>query len=552
MSTNIAAGARVWMHRIALPFFFLLAFSLAACQRYITVVGRGEPTKVNTGASLLVPGEELPALAGVPSGWVYYQLARPVPVDSTGHFSLVFPSAEPMEVLAGWGYGVQSYTVWPGDTLRVGEASQDGESRGDYFSGYPLFVGGAGQTPSSKEVMEVKVPQLPAEQRYQGYHTVARVIREYRKELERLWTDSLARTKGLQKSLYAMERLWGTLQHKADSEFHSVGIFGVQSEAWKRALNRCRALAHAAVWRSSGSSLDVYLYREWAARNVFLSAYAPRGDRYLPWYAEFCYAKAEFEANGKQPRVIPHDRVLRARYVEGYPGVPRALANLVTAGNIGRWATDAEYRKESGVDTADMAWVLEQRRSLGIHGRLDSLANEAFLLHRSAMRRGFLPRGLMGDTATLNGLLRPMPTQNPKSQGGGSAGDDGLKSTSSDMRAVLVWCWNANPAAMRCVGSMAEIAYRLRAAGVRTVSLCFDNNDAEELRESLYQLGLQADYYHTNAAVRAQLLRLLGLATLQESRLLLFSPDGKVLDAALPAPSDAAGVVQAVQAKLAR
>ena len=80
MSTNIAAGARVWMHRIALPFFFLLAFSLAACQRYITVVGRGEPTKVSTGASLLVPGEELPALAGVPSGWVYYQLARAVPV----------------------------------------------------------------------------------------------------------------------------------------------------------------------------------------------------------------------------------------------------------------------------------------------------------------------------------------------------------------------------------------------------------------------------------------------------------------------------------------
>ena len=545
MSTNIAVGARVWMLRIARPVFFLLVLSLTACQRYITVVGRGEPTKASTGASLLVPNGEMPALAGVPSGWVYYQLARAVPVDSAGHFSLVFPSAEPMEVLAGCGNGVQSYTVWPGDTLHVGGVSQGGGPRGDYFSGYSQLVGGVGQTPGSKEV---KVSQLPAEQRYQGYRTVARVIHEYRNELERLWNDSLARTKGLQKSLYAMERL----QHKADSEFHSVGIFGVQSEAWKRALNRCRALAHAAVWRSSGSSLDVYLYREWAARNVFLSAYAPRGDRYLPWYAEVCYAKAEFEANGKQPRVIPHDRVLRARYVEGYPGMPRALANLVTAGNIGRWATDADYRKESGVDTADMAWVLEQRRSLGIHGRLDSLANEAFLLHRFAMMRGFLPRGLMGDTATLNGLLRPMPTQNPKSQGGGSAGDDGLKSTSSDMRAVLVWCWNANPAAMRCVGSMAEIAYRLRAAGVRTVSLCFDNNDAEELRESLYQLGLQADYYHTNTAVRAQLLGLLGLETLQESRLLLLSPDGKVLDAALPAPSDAAGVVQAVQAKLAR
>ena len=508
MSTNIAVGARVWMLRIARPVFFLLVLSLTACQRYITVVGRGEPTKASTGASLLVPNGEMPALAGVPSGWVYYQLARAVPVDSAGHFSLVFPSAEPMEVLAGCGNGVQSYTVWPGDTLHVGGVSQGGGPRGDYFSGYSQLVGGVGQTPGSKEV---KVSQLPAEQRYQGYRTVARVIHEYRNELERLWNDSLARTKGLQKSLYAMERLWGTLQHKADSEFHSVGIFGVQSEAWKRALNRCRALAHAAVWRSSG-----------------------------------------FEAKGKQPRVIPHDRVLRARYVEGYPGMPRALANLVTAGNIGRWATDADYRKESGVDTADMAWVLEQRRSLGIHGRLDSLANEAFLLHRLAMRRGFLPRGLMGDTATLNGLLRPMPTQNPKSQGGGSAGDDGLKSTSSDMRAVLVWCWNANPAAMRCVGSMAEIAYRLRAAGVRTVSLCFDNNDAEELRESLYQLGLQADYYHTNTAVRAQLLGLLGLETLQESRLLLLSPDGKVLDAALPAPSDAAGVVQAVQAKLAR
>ena len=493
----------------------------------------------------------MPTMAGVPSGWVFYQLAHPVPVDSAGHFSLVFPSAEPVEVLAGWGYGVQSYTVWPGDTLRVGEASQGRESQGDYFSEYSQFVGSAGQrqTPSSGEI---KVPQLPAEQRYQGYRTVARVIREYRKELERLWNDSLARTKGLQKSLYAMERLWGALQHKADSEFHSVGIFGVQSEAWKRALNRCRALAHAAVWRSSGSSLDIYLYREWAARNVFLSAYAPRGDRYLPWYVEFCYAKAEFEANGKQPRVLPPDRVLRARYVEGYPGMPRALANLITAGNIGRWATDADYRRESGVDTADMAWALEQRRSLGIHGRLDSLANEAFLLHRLAKRRGFSPKGIMGDTATLNGLLRPTPTQNPKPQGGVSADDDGLKSTSGDMRAVLVWCWNANPEAMRCVGSMAEAAYRLRTAGVRTVSLCFDNNDAEELRESLYQLGLQADYYHTNAAVRAQLLGLLGLETLQESRLLLLSPDGKVLDAALPAPSDAAGVVKAVQAKLAR
>lgn len=551
MSTNIAAGARVWMHRIALPFFFLLAFSLAACQRYITVVGRGEPTRANAVASLLVPSAEMPTMAGVPSGWVFYQLAHPVPVDSAGHFSLVFPSAEPVEVLAGWGYGVQSYTVWPGDTLRVGEASQGRESQGDYFSEYSQFVGSAGQrqTPSSGEI---KVPQLPAEQRYQGYRTVARVIREYRKELERLWNDSLARTKGLQKSLYAMERLWGALQHKADSEFHSVGIFGVQSEAWKRALNRCRALAHAAVWRSSGSSLDIYLYREWAARNVFLSAYAPRGDRYLPWYVEFCYAKAEFEANGKQPRVLPPDRVLRARYVEGYPGMPRALANLVTAGNIGRWATDADYRRESGVDTADMAWVLEQRRSLGVHGRLDSLANEAFLLHRLAMRRGFSPRGVMGDTASLNGLLRPIHTQNHQSQGGVSTDADGLKPASGDTHAVLVWCWNANPEAMRSVGGMAEVAYRLRAAGVRTVSLCFDNNDAEELRESLYQLGLQADYYHTNAAVRAQVLGLLGLEALQESRLLLLSPDGKVLDAALPAPSDAAGVVKAVQAKLAR
>ena len=551
MSTSIAAKARVWMLRIALPVFFLLVLSLSACQRYITVVRRGEPTRPSTGASLLVPNAAMPALAGVPNGWVYYQLARPMPVDSAGHFGQIFPSAEPMELLAGWGGGVQSYTVWPGDTLRVGEASQGREPQGDYFSGYSQFVGSAGQrqTPSSGEI---KVPQLPAEQRYQGYRTVARVIREYRKELERLWNDSLARTKGLQKSLYAMERLWGALQHKADSEFHSVGIFGTQSEAWKRALNRCRALAHAAVWRSSGSSLDVYLYREWAARNVFLSTYAPRGDRYLPWYAEFCYAKAEFEANSKQPRALPHDRVLRARYVEGYPGMPRALANLVTAGNIGRWATDADYRRESGVDTADMAWVLEQRRSLGVHGRLDSLANEAFLLHRLAMRRGFSPRGVMGDTASLNGLLRPIHTQNHQSQGGVSTDADGLKPASGDTHAVLVWCWNANPEAMRSVGGMAEVAYRLRAAGVRTVSLCFDNNDAEELRESLYQLGLQADYYHTNAAVRAQVLGLLGLEALQESRLLLLSPDGKVLDAALPAPSDAAGVVKAVQAKLAR
>ena len=551
MSTSIAAKARGWVLRIALPVLFLLAISLAACQRYITVVGRGEPTKANARASLLVPNGEMPTLAGVPNGWVYYQLARPMPVDSVGHFGQVFPSAEPMEVLAGWGAGVQSYAVWPGDTLRVGDMPRGEGQKGNYFSGYSLFVGGAGKSQASR-AGGMKAMQLPVEQRYQGYRTVARVIREYRKELERLWNDSLARTKGLQKSLYAMERLWGALQHKADSEFHSVGIFGVQSEAWKRALNRCRALAHAVVWRSSGSSLDVYLYREWAARNVFLSTYAPRGDRYLPWYAEFCYAKAEFEANGKQPRVLPPDRVLRARYVEGYPGMPRALANLITAGNIGRWATDADYRRESGVDTADMAWALEQRRSLGIHGRLDSLANEAFLLHRLAKRRCFSPRGVMGDTATLNGLLRPTPTQNPKPQGGVSADDDGLKSTSGDMRAVLVWCWNANPEAMRCVGSMAEAAYRLRTAGVRTVSLCFDNNDAEELRESLYQLGLQADYYHTNAAVRAQLLGLLGLETLQESRLLLLSPDGKVLDAALPAPSDAAGVVQAVQAKLAR
>lgn len=552
MSTSIAAKARVWMLRIALPVFFLLVLSLSACQRYITVVGRGEPTRANAVASLLVPSAEMPTMAGVPSGWVFYQLARPMPVDSAGHFGQIFPSAEPMELLAGWGAGVQSYTVWPGDTLRVGETPRNaGQQKGNYFTGYALFVGGSGKSQASS-TGGVKALQLPVEQRSQGYSTVARLILEYRKELERLWNDSLARTKGLQKSLYAMERLWGALQHKADSEFHSVGIFGTQSEAWKRALNRCRALAHAAVWRSSGSSLDVYLYREWAARNVFLSTYVPRGDRYLPWYAEFCYAKAEFEANSKQPRALPHDRVLRARYVEGYPGMPRALANLVTAGNIGRWATDADYRRESGVDTADMAWVLEQRRSLGVHGRLDSLANEAFLLHRLAMRRGFSPRGVMGDTASLNGLLRPIHTQNHQSQGGVSTDADGLKPASGDTHAVLVWCWNANPEAMRSVGGMAEVAYRLRAAGVRTVSLCFDNNDAEELRESLYQLGLQADYYHTNAAVRAQVLGLLGLEALQESRLLLLSPDGKVLDAALPAPSDAAGVVKAVQAKLAR
>ena len=40
MSTNIAAGARVWMHRIALPFFF--SFGLLAC---------GLPTLHNCGGA---------------------------------------------------------------------------------------------------------------------------------------------------------------------------------------------------------------------------------------------------------------------------------------------------------------------------------------------------------------------------------------------------------------------------------------------------------------------------------------------------------------------
>jgi hypothetical protein len=99
------------------------------------------------------------------------------------------------------------------------------------------------------------------------------------------------------------------------------------------------------------------------------------------------------------------------------------------------------------------------------------------------------------------------------------------------------------------VGPLAEIEHRLRPLDVRSVHVCFDNGD-RAMREELYQLGLQGEYWYSDHKVRGQLLEMLGEPKLDTPRLLLLSSDGRLLDAALPDASDVEGVVKRVGERL--
>ena len=99
------------------------------------------------------------------------------------------------------------------------------------------------------------------------------------------------------------------------------------------------------------------------------------------------------------------------------------------------------------------------------------------------------------------------------------------------------------------MGPLAEIEHRLRALDVRSVHVCFDNGD-RAMREELYQLGQQGEYWYSDRQVRGQLLEMLGFKRLEAPRLLLLSPDGQVLDAALPDATDVEGVVKRVGERL--
>lgn len=172
-----------------------------------------------------------------------------------------------------------------------------------------------------------------------------------------------------------------------------------------------------------------------------------------------------------------------------------------------------------------------ERAKRGYHTRADSVARAAFELYRAGLRRGHAER-------SFNNQAWSLGTQSELTPAG------------ERTKAILVWCWLANSkAAMRQVGSLAEIEHRLRSLDVRSVHVCFDNGD-RAMREELYQLGLQGEYWYSDRKVRGQLLDMLRLKRLEAPRLLLLSPDGHVLDAALPDATDVEGVVKRVGERL--
>ena len=178
-----------------------------------------------------------------------------------------------------------------------------------------------------------------------------------------------------------------------------------------------------------------------------------------------------------------------------------------------------------------LARVLVECAKRGYHTRADSVARAAFELYRAGLRRGHAERSFNNQAWSLGAQSAVTP-----------AGER--------TKAILVWCWLANSQeAMREVGPLAEIEHRLRALDVRSVHVCFDNGD-RAMREELYQLGQQGEYWYSDRQVRGQLLEMLGFKRLEAPRLLLLSPDGQVLDAALPDATDVEGVVKRVGERL--
>ena len=353
---------------------------------------------------------------------------------------------------------------------------------------------------------------------------------DFLREDRRLWSESMRAEYGLKAVLDSSDACRRTLLMRFDASMQASGIGRAKRQALLRYMERWMGSRYFSFYLGEDKTpSDVSLLEAWRARRFY--RVAPKSDRYMADYSRYSHTIAIDRFIRQGERDTSKFARLNRAFVVGFKGE-------LEANRIQRTALAVVWSiVEQGVamwvkpDTLDYAVIMAERAKRGYHTRADSVARAAFELYRAGLRRGHAERSFNNQAWSLGSQSELTP-----------AGER--------TKAILVWCWLANSkAAMRQVGPLAEIEHRLRPLDVRSVHVCFDNGD-RAMREELYQLGLQGEYWYSDRKVRGQLLDMLGEPRLDTPRLLLLSPDGRVLDAALPDATDVEGVVKRVGERL--
>ncbi len=477
---------------------------LPSCQRYITVAGRAEGFDQGGKVLILAPSRDIPSIGNVNDGWAARSLAEGITPDSAGHFKaqvrIPYRIASIRLLCGDQQYGVE---VLGGDSL--------------YY--HCRLTDSVRRRQASTVLAYSTVDRFDSVYPSWWY--------EYHDKMEQWLSESAIREHGMRQALDSLDRCWDTIFTKYLSGLSEAGMDGSHLAVEKRLQLRHRAGRHYFTDLREADLASKRIYNHWRLTSLFRKSVAPRQDRFVKDYTDF-YRFRERLLDSSTPDSL---EVIKLRYITGSPSLPQRWARANAALNIAARVASHSTGNTPEQDTVVLAGALAERAQRGYRTRADSVARAAFELYRAGLRRGHAER-------SFNNQAWSLGTQSELTPAG------------ERTKAILVWCWLANSkAAMRQVGALAEIEHRLRSLDVRSVHVCFDNGD-RAMREELYQLGLQGEYWYSDRRVRGQLLDMLGLKRLEAPRLLLLSPDGHVLDAALPDATDVEGVVKRVGERL--
>ena len=453
---------------------------------------------------VLVPTRTDPSVQRVDKGYAFSLLGEEIPLDKASRFKIkVKLPASQATISIKCGDNGLFQEVWPGDSVYISFRNTDSIKQ------LGTITKAASGIIDSLEYV---------------------YVRSYR-NADHFWLrDSVYRKIGIQAAFDSLDAVRAVILQRYSKGLAKSGVKQGRRKVLVRDLLRWSgALYFIMSLNGRPTEEESKEYQEWRSKRFY--DLAPCCDRYIGNYSSYCeeIAKDRMRRHGR------YDTTKVARlsrsFLEGYPGERKWNSRQRTALAIVANAKGRSYSRRSTPDTAELEWALAERAKRGYHTRADSVARAAFELYRAGLRRGHVER-------SFNNQAWSLGTQSELTPAG------------ERTKAILVWCWLANSkAAMRQVGPLAEIEHRLRPLDVRSVHVCFDNGD-RAMREELYQLGLQGEYWYSDRQVRGQLLDMLGLKRLEAPRLLLLSPDGHVLDAALPDATDVEGVVKRVGERL--
>lgn len=470
---------------------------LPSCQRYITVAGRAEGFDQGGKVLVVVPSDTVPSMEHHALCWRAKSLGHYVELDDSGRFHARFRLAGPSSIQVVCGDGKIDPMVWGGDSVYVEFRNSDSFPTNSGITRV-RFAGQVADRPSS-----------------------------YRGQGDRWLSDAKRERIGMRAALDSLTAFRKSMARQYRRELKAAGVPWCRRGAYVRSFERMAT--YGLFWPSwfGVKGKEAQMLAQWNKKHIYRLGSCK--DRHFDRYCEYQ------ERRGRELAVLRGllDTVAGKayktpilRYPEecGYCAMVRSAMGVLdhveyTTSDVGR-----------AKDTMQLPQLLQMRQAQGEHSRLDSLALAAWRSYKAGIERGYGPRVFHPGQPTLDSLVAPV---------------EGEK-----LRGVLVWCWLANSReAAQQVSALAEIEHQLAQQDVRSVHVCFDNGDYN-LRSELYLHGLQGEYWRSNRALRTQLLQMLGIAKLHTPRLLLLSPDGRVLDAALPAATDVEGVVERVGERL--